>query len=429
MPPRDTPWKGKCPNCGIRWNIRRDHLRGDDESEKRFAPVEQGQVVHLDDVTPADMTRISTGLVGVDSILGMDTREGGISGFAAEAGHIIQIYGSPGSGKSTLLLQMSKGVTRQRHDVLYFIGEEAAEQVKSRADRIGKFNHSMRLANIMDLDTIVDTIEEYHPKVCIIDSVNTVEVDEYQAGSDAAVLIAARTISKVAKAHQVALFLVVQITKAEDFSGPKSLEHLVDTSLYLKNWKHRDRRQLECSSKNRFGKTPTYAYFDMTEKGLIESSDTEDDDEDENKEEEKISIPVVIESAPVTRTKPSLKSVPLELPAPSAPDAIAPANFWVAPDGTSATAVLAISCDVDGCKGSKGRACTSSSGVREAGFHQVRVSRAKLGEVAPQVAEAIADDPGPPDLFAKKKFGAPPKVKAKAAKKKPKKKPAPTVEA
>jgi len=285
---RGDRWTGFCPGCHSLFNIRRTvSSEGHEEG-----PAPHGELVHLSDVSAASYERISTGFAGVDRILGIDPATGNC-GIAARAGQATQIYGQPGSGKSSLILQICQQLTKQRYTALYVAGEESLQQVKARADRFGKFNKHMILLEEQDLDAIIDKLDEVQPTVAVIDSVQTISVEDYSQGSISSMRIGAREITKLTKANGIALFLVTQMDKSgTDFAGPKELEHIVDTSLYL-SLDRKGRRILSAETKNRFGNTPAHQLFKMTEAGLVEI------------EEEKEPEP-----EPSPTSPPDLKSVP-----------------------------------------------------------------------------------------------------------------------
>ncbi len=273
---RGEKWTGPCRGCGRWFDCKRTIVEGEGQS----GLPSRGEVVPLGGVAASSQERISTGYPGIDRVLGFDPITGD-TGIAQKAGQAIQIFGSPGCGKSTLLLQMYERLTRQRITVLYIVGEESLEQMKARADRLNiKFNVRMLVIDEQDLDAIINAIDEHQPLVVVIDSINTVSVEDYMAGSTAAIKIAATEIYRFTKARGIALILVTQMDKAgEDFSGPKALEHIVDTSLFM-NVLRDGTRKLECAAKNRFGRVPAHQRLDMTEKeGLVEIDDEEDEEE------------------------------------------------------------------------------------------------------------------------------------------------------
>lgn len=330
----------------------------------------EGEVVSLSDVKAINLVRVSTGIKGVDDLLGTNT-ETGTQGIAIDAGHVIQIYGTGGGGKSTLLLQVCRALTQQRLTVLYFAGEEGLEQIKDRANRIGKFNSRMRVCRSTSLDDLLDKIEEEQPRICVVDSLQTIEVDEYATGAPIAVQTAARELHALAKANRIAMFFVVQITKGGDFAGAKTLEHLVDTSIFVK-LEHDTVRTLRCESKNRFGAVPKVVWFDMRAEGLVEIPP-----EDESS---------VTVTRAVAEDEDEDGDEPADLPARSVSTV---KTERVLPVDTDK--ILSVSCSVEGCKGNTGRACTSSSGVREAGFHDSRIAKAR--ELRADTGKAEASPP------------------------------------
>lgn len=415
---RSQKWTGRCPGCFGFYNVRVTNA-DDGSGTERPEPVADGQIVTLDDVAAENQERISTEIVGLDRVLGVDKLVGNY-GIAAKAGHVIQLYGGPGAGKSTLLLQACKGLTKQRHKVLYIAGEESLEQIKSRANRIGKFNSCMQLVRETDLDSLLDSIEEAEAEIVVVDSINMIEVDEYESGSMSAVKIAAKEFVKMAKKFGFGLILVVQLTKSNDYSGPKALEHLVDTSLYFRNESGRKTglRTIECKGKNRHGSTPVFASFNMSKDGvLIEASfDDGTDDDDEEVEEVKVAAKKTTtkgkkaEAVP-EKPEPHLKVLPSNGIHTVSRELIIPKN---------AKEVLAVPCDA--CEAKVDRACTSDSGVREAGFHQSRVTKSQLHIVSKDLPTRD-DSVAQVEPVLSSRLSAKPRLKAP---KKPKpKKPAP----
>lgn len=363
---RALKWTGRCPGCHGFFNIQ---ITSADDGRERSEPVTEGQVVSLDEVVESSLERVSTGIDGLDLILGRDPVED-TRGLAIKAGHIVQIYGEPGAGKSTLITQACQGLTKQRYKVLYIAGEESLEQIKTRTSRVGKFNSKFRLVKETDLDVLLDIIDEEEPEIVVIDSVNMVEVDEYDIGSMAAVKIATKEFIKQAKKYGFGLIIVVQITKGGDFSGPKALEHQVDTSLYLRHG-FSGQRVLECKEKNRYGNTPAYAYFQMSATGLTEYQLPEEEDEQPKKK--KKSTKKVAEPVKESTSEPHLKSVPADGEHTPTSEIVIPKN---------AKEVLAIPCD--NCDAPIGKACTADSGAREAGFHQSRVMKSTIKILKPK---------------------------------------------
>jgi DNA repair protein RadA/Sms len=189
-------------------------------------------------------------------------------------GSLTLVGGDPGIGKSTLLLQASAQLTESTgHPVLYISGEESARQIRMRADRLGITNDDLFVVTETDLDVIVHHAQEISPGVVVVDSIQTVTSEELSssAGSISQVRHAATRFQGWAKASGVSIFLVGHVTKKGSIAGPKTLEHIVDTVLYMEGERFHAYRLLR-SVKNRFGATSEVGVFEMRERGLIEVS-------------------------------------------------------------------------------------------------------------------------------------------------------------
>jgi DNA repair protein RadA/Sms len=264
---RAAKWEGRCVNCGGFANCKRTTM---DEGEES-GPPPRGEVTELSDVAASNQERIPCEVFpGFDKMLGTDKLTGD-SGIAAKAGHAIQICGPPGSLKSTLLMQALRGYTKRRCSVLYIAGEESLPQIKARADRLFGESARTRIRAIEenDLDAILYALDDDPPEIVVVDSINTIEVEDYAPGSPTAIRIAAKEIYKFTKPHGIGLFLVVQMNKLGDnFAGPRELEHTVDTSLVVSV--ERDGSRVVKSIKNRFGEAPASQRFQMNDNGLVE---------------------------------------------------------------------------------------------------------------------------------------------------------------
>lgn len=232
-------------------------------------------LIDMFDIETDDTPRTSTKIPGIDKVLGRNKVDNS-AGFAD--GQIIMLHGDPGAGKSTLLLQIAQNLTVQRKTVLYVAGEEDVEQIKERADRIGgKFKRQyIRFMRNTDIDSILDAVEEMRPDVYIIDSIQKVKVDEYTPGSATALRRASQEFMQFSKDEKIAAFIVVHVSRDGDFSGPREVEHNVDTAISIKKYKYE--RVLHCS-KNRMGDENLKAYFKMTDKGLVEVEEKKDEEE------------------------------------------------------------------------------------------------------------------------------------------------------
>jgi DNA repair protein RadA/Sms len=186
-------------------------------------------------------------------------------------GSVVLISGDPGIGKSTLLLQVSSLLVRQGGPVLYVSGEESAQQIKMRADRLGISDDQLYILSEINLEQIVSHIERLNPHLAVVDSIQSVYTEELTsaAGGVSQVKGCAATLLRLAKASGVPIFIVGHVTKAGAIAGPRVLEHIVDTVLYLEGDRFHAYRLLR-SVKNRFGSTNEVGVFEMASQGLIE---------------------------------------------------------------------------------------------------------------------------------------------------------------
>jgi DNA repair protein RadA/Sms len=346
--------RGNCPSCGFWANVK----QVGDGDDIEVTSDDDGEVLSLCDVKTPDVERISTGIPTVDAVLGVGPD--GKCGFAPDAGQIAQLYGQAGSGKTTLLLIIAAAFARQRLDVLYIAGEESIGQIKGNADRINLFrgrksDRRLRIVSESDIDNIADKIEESECRIAIVDSLNTVEVEDYRPGSLVAIESAARDLIKLGKSKKIGIILVVQLTKAGDFAGPESLRHAIDTDLFMVN--SGEQRVLRCHIKNRFGNVPSEAHFWMTPTGLkpIHAPQKEPEPATEPRQTEAEPLP-----APPAKT--------LRKRAPRSPRAPLP---------TDVDTILAVDCEQSDCKGRGGKGCTAADGTPEAGFHESRILLAR----------------------------------------------------
>ena len=186
-------------------------------------------------------------------------------------GSLVLIGGDPGIGKSTILLQICRNLTGQGHKVLYVSGEESPQQIKMRAERLGEFNRDMYLHCETDVDAITAAMEQVKPEVMVVDSVQTMMLEEVSsaAGSVGQVREVTNRLMQIAKSQNIAIFIVGHVTKEGTVAGPRTLEHMVDTVLYFEGERSSVYRILR-SVKNRFGATNEIAVFEMKNNGLLE---------------------------------------------------------------------------------------------------------------------------------------------------------------
>ena len=253
-------WAGRCDSCGS-WNTLAEETvsvaPGARASAGRGRPVE---LVALDAVSP-DMPRHATGIAELDRVCG-----GGLV-----PGSAVLIGGDPGIGKSTLLLQAACRLAAGR-SCAYISGEEAIDQIRLRAARLGLDGASVGLAAVTNVGDIVSTIGAVGgPDVVIIDSIQTMYVEAMDSapGTVGQVRAAAAELIRAAKARGVTLFIVGHVTKDGAIAGPRVLEHMVDTVLYFEGERGHQFRILR-AVKNRFGPTDEIGVFEMTGHGLME---------------------------------------------------------------------------------------------------------------------------------------------------------------
>jgi DNA repair protein RadA/Sms len=186
-------------------------------------------------------------------------------------GSLVLIGGDPGIGKSTLLLQASGATAAADKPVLYVSGEESAQQIKLRAERLGLAGDGLYLLTETNVEAIINHLEELQPRLVVIDSVQTVYIDELDsaAGSVSQVRESAARLMQVAKGHGIPVFLIGHVTKAGAIAGPRVLEHIVDTVLYLEGDRFHAYRLLRCV-KNRFGASSEVGVFEMRDVGMTE---------------------------------------------------------------------------------------------------------------------------------------------------------------
>jgi DNA repair protein RadA/Sms len=255
-------WTGKCPGCEA-WNTLVEEVVAD-VVPGAPKPRVKGKGAALEALSGAsdDVPRLASGLAELDRVTG-----GGLV-----AGSAILIGGEPGIGKSTLLLQAAAAVARRGGKALYFTGEEAAAQVRLRAERLGCARASVGLAADSNLANILATLDaERGTQLVVIDSIQTLWSDglESAPGTVAQVRGATQALVRHAKQAGAALLLVGHVTKDGQIAGPKVVEHMVDTVLYFEGDRGQPFRILR-AMKNRFGPTDEIGVFEMASEGLRE---------------------------------------------------------------------------------------------------------------------------------------------------------------
>lgn len=255
-------WQGQCEGCG-EWNTLEESL---ESATPKGMKAGKGAKIHFVDLEhkQALSKRQTTAISELDRVLG-----GGLV-----PGSAILIGGDPGIGKSTLLLQATASLASNGASVAYISGEESTAQVQLRAERLGLGAAQVQLASANNVRDIISSIDvPDHPDVVIIDSIQTMFVDNIESapGTVTQVRASSHELIKLAKKRNMAVILVGHVTKDGQIAGPRVLEHMVDTVLYFEGDRGHQFRILR-AVKNRFGATDEIGVFRMTDKGLQEET-------------------------------------------------------------------------------------------------------------------------------------------------------------
>jgi len=268
---------GKCPSCGTWSSLVETTLPKQGISNLKFKISNLKTVTKLNTIKPTQTNRVSTKISELDRVLG-----GGLV-----PGQVVLLAGDPGIGKSTILLQLADKLG----DFLYISGEESANQIKIRADRLGVTSKTIDILEETDIDAIVDTLQVFDPEAqtrrgasfkghacrqagVVVDSIQTMKTGDLSgmAGSVGQVRECAGRLVRVAKSLNVPIILVGHATKEGTVAGPNVLMHIVDTVLWFEGEKNTGLRILR-ARKNRFGPTDEVGIFEMKDKGLESLSD------------------------------------------------------------------------------------------------------------------------------------------------------------
>jgi DNA repair protein RadA/Sms len=250
---------GRCPQCH-EWHKFTEQIEIEPSPSKRTRAT-LNQPEELSQVNIQAHDRFPVPLDEFNRVLG-----GGIV-----PGSMVLIGGEPGIGKSTLLLQVAALVAGMRGNIIYVSGEETANQIKLRANRLGIKGDGLYMLAETDIEVILTQLESLEPGLLIIDSIQTTHVpeDDGAPGSITQVRESAQRLMRWAKSSGVPVFITGHVTKEGNIAGPRLLEHIVDVVLYLEGEQFSAYRLLRCV-KNRFGSTNEIGVFEMKEKGLIE---------------------------------------------------------------------------------------------------------------------------------------------------------------
>jgi DNA repair protein RadA/Sms len=255
-------WMGRCPDCGS-WNSFNEETPAEEApvAKLKRQPGSGALALTIDEIPEEGAGRLSSGIGELDRVLG-----GGVV-----EGSMVLVGGDPGIGKSTLLTQLSANLSRNGDRVLYVSGEESARQIKLRATRLKAGGSGFYVLSENDMGLIESRINQVQPKVCVIDSIQTMYLTEISSapGSVTQVRECASRLMMNAKASGTAVFLVGHVTKEGNIAGPRVLEHMVDAVLYFEG-ERSGRYRILRAVKNRFGSVNELGMFEMTGEGMRE---------------------------------------------------------------------------------------------------------------------------------------------------------------
>lgn len=258
-------WLGKCPGCNS-WNsfveekVVKNNSKQNTSRGVASTFGDKSQVKKLNDIVVNTTARIDTGYEELNRVFGSGIVEGSLT----------LIGGEPGIGKSTLIMQVCNNLSKHGK-VLYVSGEESEVQIKLRADRLKISSDNILFLSETNITEIENKIDNVDPKFCIIDSIQTMYDDEISSvpGSISQVKEVTARLMYLAKRQGVTIIVIGHVTKDGVIAGPRILEHMVDTVLYIEGERFFSHRIIR-SVKNRFGSTNEIGIFDMQDKGMIE---------------------------------------------------------------------------------------------------------------------------------------------------------------
>ena len=258
---QDFPkWLGKCDNCGM-WDTITEIKISPSKSWTGQTRSTNTTPVLLSDCTLKDTPRVKSSYNEIDRVLG-----GGLV-----KGAFVLLGGDPGIGKSTVLLQLAARLSDIGQKVLYITGEESAEQVSMRGERLNIVNSTVKILTETSIETIISVLSDEKPSVVIIDSIQTVFTEEIESapGSVSQIRESCAKLLRFAKTTGTVFFLIGHVTKDGSIAGPRVLEHMVDTVLYFEGDSSNQYRILR-TVKNRFGPSGEIALLSMADNGLQE---------------------------------------------------------------------------------------------------------------------------------------------------------------
>ncbi len=255
-------WMGRCPGCG-EWNsiIEKQTFGIKSANTRSMADQESGSIISLPEIHGDSHARLKTGIAEFDRVLG-----GGLVNRS-----VVLVGGDPGIGKTTLLMQALGKIASAGNMALYISGEESAEQLNLRANRLGIHSGNFLVLVENDLESILEKIPNSKASALVVDSVQAVYSRSFegQPGGVSQVRQAAGKILDSVKRGLAGCFIVGHVTKDGNLAGPKTLEHMVDTVLYFEGERGHPYRILR-AVKNRFGSASEIGVFEMGDSGLSE---------------------------------------------------------------------------------------------------------------------------------------------------------------
>ena len=248
-------WTGKCSGCN-EWNTLEEKLHNSSKNKQTLYEVQTKKAIPVSSINENSAIRLITNDEEFNRVVG-----GGLV-----SGSVTLLAGEPGIGKSTLTLKLALSLNKT---VLYVTGEESAEQIKLRARRLKDENKQCYVLNESKLENVISEAEKLFPELLIIDSVQTLSMDEIDSvqGSTTQIRHCAEVLIKYAKIKQLPTLIIGHVTKDGSIAGPKILEHMVDTVLQFEGDKNHLYRIVR-STKNRFGNTNEIGIYEMFEDGL-----------------------------------------------------------------------------------------------------------------------------------------------------------------
>lgn len=257
-------WQGKCNGCD-NWNtlVEETKMTGKGvQGAKTIIRDGSKRPLYLHEVKEENFKGFSSGFGELDRVLGSN---------GIVTGSLVLIGGEPGKGKSTVLLQVCSNVSKAGRKVIYFSGEESEYQTKLRAERLNVHTENLMVLHTKDIEMIEQIVASEQPDLIVVDSIQTVGDPEIKSepGSPSQVKTCTGRLVNIAKGKGVTTFIVGQVNKDAEIAGPKILEHMVDTVLYLEGEKYNDLRLLR-AKKNRFGSANELGVFQMEQEGLVE---------------------------------------------------------------------------------------------------------------------------------------------------------------